>query len=208
MKNPLPNSPGNPPPAGRPGCFWYFLSIPIFIVGVYFAIAIMSVVIFKDGSVQTDFVNAPGDKEIFLRKIGLYYIVSDKQQTVMKGDTPSQGESSDILVTVHSKASGQAVPLLRKAGTDDNTGRTMLTLNVEQTGNFQVTAAYRNGASGPAALLKISSGFTAGAITKMTIAGVMLFLGLVGPIVLIVYIAVKRRKAPPRIPPPAQANPT
>jgi len=207
MTPPAPNAPGNPSPARRPGCFWYFLSIPIFLVGVYSAIAIMSVVIFKDDSVDTDLVNVPGDKDIFLRKIGLYYVVSDKRQTVMNGDASSQGDPSDILVTVHSRASGQAVPLLRKAGTDDKTGRTMLTFNVEQMGRFQVTAAYRDGASGPAAWLEITSGFTADAIAKMITAGLMMFLGFVGPIVLIVYIRVKRRKtAPPRIPPPAQGG--
>src|ERR1700682_3576390 len=122
MTDPPPNAPGNPPPARRPGCFWYFLSIPIFLAGLTAAISIMSVVIFHDDTVDTDFVNVPGRKDIFLRKIGLYYIVSDKQQTVMNGDTSSQGDPSDILVTVHSEASGQAVPLLREAGADDKTG--------------------------------------------------------------------------------------
>jgi hypothetical protein len=182
------------------------LSIPLFLIGMYFAIAFMSVVIFKEDSVQADFVSVPGDKDLFLRKIGLYYIIS-KQHTVIRGDTPSQGDPSDILVTVRSRASGAALTLLREAGRDDKTGRTTLTLNVAQTGNFQVTAAYRDGASRPPASLEITSGFTTSAIVKMTMAGLMLLLGLVGPIVLIVYIAVKRRKpTSPRTPPPAQAT--
>jgi hypothetical protein len=208
MTHSSPNAPGNPPPARRPGCFWYFLSIPIFLAGVTAAISFISLVIFGDdhGSFQTDFVNVPGRNDIFLRKIGLYYILSDKQQTVMNGDTSSQGDPSDILVTVYSKASGQAVPLLREAGTDDKTGRTMLTFNNEKGAVFLITAAYRDGARGPAARLKITTGFTAGMISKMIMAGLMMFLGLAGAIALIVYTAVKRSKtAPPRIPPPARA---
>src|SRR5215813_9551269 len=92
-------APGKPPAARRPGCFWYLLSIPIFLVGIYFAIALMSVVVFKDDPVNVEIMTVPGDKEIFLRKIGLYYINADKQQTVMNGDTSSQGDPSDILVT-------------------------------------------------------------------------------------------------------------
>jgi len=189
-----PNVSGNRSPARRPGCLWYLLAIPIFLVGLYFAIGLMSVVIFKDDNVDADFANVPGDKDLFLRKIGVYYIVSDKQQTVVSGDTSSRGEPTDILVTVRSRANGQAMTLLREAGKDDQTGRTTLTFNVAQMGNFRVTAAYRNGASGPAARLMVTSGFTTESIVKMTMAGVMLVVGLVGPVVFVAYIAAKRSR--------------
>jgi hypothetical protein len=195
MTHPPANAPGNPPTARRPGCLWYLLSIPIFLAGVTAAISIMFFLLLSEDSGQADFVNVPGRDSVFLRKIGLYYIVADKQQTLMNGATSSQGEPSDILVTLHSKSSGRAMPLLREAGTDDKTGRTTLTFNNVEMGAFLITATYRDGAREPAARLKITSAFTASAISKMTTAGVMLFLGLVGPIVLIVYIAFRRSKA-------------
>lgn len=150
-----------------PSRLWYLLAAVVFIAGF----AGMGTVLFNslaslgDGLVQ---IVVPGEKKLVL-EAGRHTIFHERQSTV-DGRIFNVENIAGLGVDLTSAAGDPIALSPASAGTYQFGGRSgsaVLQFDIEQPGEYLLSAAYREGASGPQTVLAVGKGFVGGLVTTI-----------------------------------------
>lgn len=181
-----------------PGRIWYFIA-SLFVIAGLAAMAVLLFAELNGISARLTQVVVPGQAELNLNQPGSYTIFHEYQSSV-DGHVYAINSVSGLVVTVTSKATGQAIPVVPATANSTyefggRSGRSILSFQIAAPGAYQLVAAYSDGRTEPQTVLAVGHGFL-GSLVFTVLAGLgVMFAGALCTAGIVIFVAIKRHKA-------------
>lgn len=155
-----------------PGRFWYAVALIIFIVSMFAPAAIVLYRVFGNAEAVVQII-APETKTVRLAS-GTYTIFSESRAVVNGEIIISQGSVSGLRVAVQN-ARGEEIPVgpVRIASRYSHGGQTgfgVFEVRIQETGDYRVSATYRDQRPGQRAILSLRKDFLGNLLTSILLA--------------------------------------
>ncbi len=180
----------------KPSRWYYVLAALIFIAGeaVFFSYIFSNLGGIGEGLTQ---VVVPGNSDLNLSEAGKYTVFYENESSV-NGRIYSTGQDiSGLQVEIKNKSTGFKVPLHSPQGSTTysiggRTGRSILEFDIVQSGFYELSGWYPNGA-GPEVVLAVGKGLFDN-IMSMAVVGIITFFGSALAALAIIIIVYRKRK--------------
>jgi hypothetical protein len=187
-------------PKSGPSAALYAVAVVIIIAGLIFGI-FQCAKSFENYEEWLTYVTVPGTKTITLSEPGKYTIYHE-HTTVLNGQpySPTGAGPGDLDYTLTDKASGKQVPLTSPTTNEAYTlgarqGVAIMVFSIDEPGDYEFTAKYRDGRSEPKLVIAIGQGIVKRIFAGILIPMVAVGLGLVVGVIIIIVTAVGRGRA-------------
>jgi hypothetical protein len=194
-----------------PSALWYVLGAALIAAGVgIFAVVLwQGITHIADGLTQ---VVVPGSVDLKLHKPGEYTIFLERESVVNGRIYSLSGALSGLECKVHSKETGDSIPLRRPSMSTTYTvggrsGESVLAFRIDRPGSYEISCGYDEGYIGPEAVVAVGSEVGSGIFRTIGYCVLAMFGGFGLGLTVIIVTAVKRQKARnATMPPPAPAT--
>lgn len=194
-----------------PSALWYVLGATLIAAGVgIFAVVLwQGITHIADGLTQ---VVVPGSADLRLPKPSEYTIFLERESVVNGRIYSTKGAISGLHCEVHSKETGDSIPLHQPSMSTTYTvggrsGESVLAFRIDRPGSYEISCGYDEGYVGPEAVVAVGSEVGSGIFRTIGYCMLAMFGGFGLGLTVIIVTAVRRQKTKQAtISPPAPAT--